>query len=144
MNTELGFNSYTLMLLANGLMLADGIWHFTSDAAEGMEHWPDWVIARQFGYQGMPSWFHRVIGVFLITGSVFLAFHIHYRTDSSNCYAVVFKQAVIPITTAIILAAVFISSKYQLKEFIESLVTGALKQVLIPTIVLYLISSNLW
>ena len=130
-----------LLLVLNGLMLADGIWHYTSDAEEGMKHWPDWVIARQFRKTGMPVWFHRAIGIFLIAGSLLLA--ISLRNKSKNCYAVVFKNLVIPVTTIAILASVAVSSNYEVVTFITSVLEGAVKQVLIPTMILSLISEKL-
>lgn len=49
------------------LIMADGVFHGFSSAAELKNTSPDWIIARELldGRDGLGVWVHRVIGLFL-------------------------------------------------------------------------------
>ncbi len=93
------------LILSNILILIDGYWHLTGQNRDNpRDGWPDWIIAGTFNKQGMPVWFHRVMGVFLILSSIYLFNAIRLGTDNSDCYAKLFKSAVLPLILTILLA----------------------------------------
>lgn len=57
------------------IVLFDGFFHLFSDLKTLEKYSPDWVIMRRFKHKGMPVYIHKLMGIFLIVGSILFMYN---------------------------------------------------------------------